>query len=663
MGLIPPFIDRSKRILYLLPIMHRKRNRIISLVIAGILAVSVLLSTEIGLAGTSFPVPVIKPVAGDVPIPRYKPHNDTGKALKQTVSVHPLPQEKPGIQSKKAFKKSDYLSSTERKLYKEIFELQAKGDIQAADRKIEKLDNGILMGHILAQRYLHPTATRAKFSDLRDWLKNYNDHPQAARIYKLSDRRKPDNFKGTLHQPSATSSINGALGVVSKKGKRYKSSKARTAAQNKEVSALTRKVRNHIQDYEPTQALNLLDSHPARPYIDNVEFDQLRALISAGYLYAGNLDKALQYSSAAMNRSGQYAPMAGWVTGLVQWQRGNYKTAARAFEVAAVSSYSSGWLISASGYWASRAHMRSGNVKVVSHWLRLSASYPRTFYGLIATRALGQNYDFNWSVPSVSRAQIQKIEKTDAGLRAKALIEVGKIELAEAELKTLYNKKDTKILAALLSYAHEYQLPALMMRLGHAMKKPDGALYDSALYPVIPWEPDGGYKLDKALIHAFIRQESQFNTAVESRTGAIGLMQLMPTTASYIAGNSIYKNKEGRYYLKNPRTNIKIGQKYIKSLLNHKVVGQDLMSLAIAYNAGPGRLAQWKSERGHIKDPLMFIETIPYAETRAFVERVMSNYWIYRLQMDQPTPSLDAVAEGRWARYAAMDRGVRLAGK
>ena len=78
--------------------------------------------------------------------------------------------------------------------------------------------------------------------------------------------------------------------------------------------------------------------------------------------------------------------------------------------------------------------------------------------------------------------------------------------------------------------------------------------------------------------------------------------------------------------------------------------------MTIAYNAGPGTLSRWKRERKQIKDPLLFIETIPYNETRAFIERVLSNYWIYRMRFNQDTPSLDAVAEGRWARYAAQDR-------
>jgi len=91
-------------------------------------------------------------------------------------------------------------------------------------------------------------------------------------------------------------------------------------------------------------------------------------------------------------------------------------------------------------------------------------------------------------------------------------------------------------------------------------------------------------------------------------------------------------------------------------LLNNELIGQDLLSLAMAYNAGPGTLSKWKAERSDIEDPLLFIETIPFAETRAFVERVMANHWIYRMRFDQPNDSMIALAEGRWARYAAFDK-------
>lgn len=646
--------------------MKNKRHQHIAFFVAGFLSGLIILHAGMGLAGSQFPLPDHKPKLVSMPVPDMKPFQDSNNIVPASTQIAaglvPVPARKPVLPGHGPAEISSSLSRSDQKLYKEIFALQSNGDMDAAKEKISDLDNGLLMGHVLAQRYLHPE-TYSSFSDLESWLNKYSDYPQASKIYTLAERRIPANYKGNLVEPKEAGSIRGALGAVSRSGRSYKSKASRSSAQDRQVKALERKIRTHIQNYEPTQALNLLTSSAITSAMDAVEYDRQLSLISAGYLYAGKLNEAELYSGQALARSGQYVPMAGWVSGLVLWQQERYKKSARSFEVAASSPYSSGWLISASGYWASRAHMRAGNVRVVSQWLKLAASYPRTFYGLIATRALGQDYDFNWDRPSVTRASRKAIEDSPAGERARALIQIGQIARAESELKQIYNSNDPELQQALLAYAYEYQLPALTMRLGHAVLKSEGGLYDVALYPVMPWEPESGYKVDKALVHAFIRQESQFNTAAESHSGATGLMQLMPATASYIAGNSIYKNKSGIYQLRDPRTNLEIGQTYLQRLLNNKAVGHDLLSLAIAYNAGPGNLSRWKSERTHITDPLLFIETIPYAETRAFVERVLSNYWIYRLQMGQQTPSLDSVAEGRWARYAEADKGVKFAGK
>jgi soluble lytic murein transglycosylase-like protein len=370
-------------------------------------------------------------------------------------------------------------------------------------------------------------------------------------------------------------------------------------------------------------------------------------------MYLGKLDQAQRLANESHARSGFKVPMAGWVKGLTEWQKGDYQGSAAGFQSSASSPYASGWLISASAYWASRAHMRSGNPELVSKWLSLASTYPRTFYGLIAIRALGYQSAFNWSLPNLNREYRKIIENTDQGKRASALIQAGQYSLAEAELKNLSFNDDVTKKRALLAYAHHYNLPSLMMALGNSFSGPKGQFYDAALYPLAAWEPENGYKIDKALLHAFVRQESRFNQRVSNPSGATGLMQLMPSTANHVSGQEIYQTKAGQYRLLNPKVNLDLGQKYIQELLNYNQVNNDLISLAVAYNAGPGTLSKWKAERLHIDDPLLFIETIPYPETRAFVERVLANYWIYKIRFEEPTPSLDAVAEGKWATRVA----------
>ena len=77
--------------------------------------------------------------------------------------------------------------------------------------------------------------------------------------------------------------------------------------------------------------------------------------------------------------------------------------------------------------------------------------------------------------------------------------------------------------------------------------------------------------------------------------------------------------------------------------------------MAAAYNAGPGNLGRWLSGMRHNDDPLLLVEGIPARQTRAFVQRVMTNYWIYQNRLGQQTDTLEAVASGEWPLYSGQD--------
>ena len=131
-------------------------------------------------------------------------------------------------------------------------------------------------------------------------------------------------------------------------------------------------------------------------------------------------------------------------------------------------------------------------------------------------------------------------------------------------------------------------------------------------------------------------------------------MQLMPATARYVARAA---GLAGVAHLSRPESNIALGQKYLKMLLADENVDGDLFRLAAAWNAGPGNLERWRRDPQTVKDPLLFIETIPSGETRAFIEHVLANLWIYRHRLGQSSPSLDALAAGRWPGNDGDDRG------
>ena len=130
-------------------------------------------------------------------------------------------------------------------------------------------------------------------------------------------------------------------------------------------------------------------------------------------------------------------------------------------------------------------------------------------------------------------------------------------------------------------------------------------------------------------------------------------MQLLPSTASNLVGETM--NGRDRYKLLDPDKNVQIGDQYLKWLMNISYIDRNLFKTVVAYNAGPGNLRRWMRELDYNDDPLFFIESIPASETRIFIEKVMSNYWIYRLRFGQPTPSLTQVSSGYWPLYQSFD--------
>jgi soluble lytic murein transglycosylase-like protein len=126
----------------------------------------------------------------------------------------------------------------------------------------------------------------------------------------------------------------------------------------------------------------------------------------------------------------------------------------------------------------------------------------------------------------------------------------------------------------------------------------------------------------------------------------------MPDTAAFIARDGkISGGTQNRLY--EPDINLMLGQRYIDILMRDPAVDGDLFRMVVAWNAGPGSLGKWMKSVKHNNDPLLFIESVPSPETRNFVERVLTNYWVYRERFNQPINSLDSVAAGKWPVYVA----------
>jgi len=162
--------------------------------------------------------------------------------------------------------------------------------------------------------------------------------------------------------------------------------------------------------------------------------------------------------------------------------------------------------------------------------------------------------------------------------------------------------------------------------------------------------PSGGWRIDRALIFAVMRQESAFDSGAVSSAGAVGLMQVMPETATALAGDARYQG-DGYRRLFDAGTNIALGQRFLELMLGPEHFNGNIVLAIAAYNAGPKSVAAWS----YRDDPLSFIEAIPLEETRQYVPRVLVNFWLYRRQLNQAATSLDALASNEWPVYRADD--------
>ncbi len=540
------------------------------------------------------------------------------------------------------------LSRSDRERYRRIFALQEDGAWDDADALIAVLDAPLLMGHVLFQRYMHPTKYRSSYDELAGWLALYADHPGAERIHRLALKRRPGGAAAP-HEPVA-----GALRGIGEIGDYIEPALPRLdldRTQRKAAKAVRREVLRLVRKGKPDQAEARLVASDVAGLLSAAEQDALAATVGRGYFVAGRSADARAIAEPAAARSGSHVGEARWISGLAAWRLGDIAAALPHFARLAEST-SDPILISGGAYWAARAFTRQGNAAAATRMLRLAAAHPRTIYGQMAQRSLFEAPGFSWEPPRLNQAMLDSLESAPGTRRAIALAEVGKTALAEQEGRKLYARLGREAAPAVLALADALALPGIQIRLGSQLANADGRRHLRALYPVPSWQPADGFRVDQALILALVRQESTFDPRARSKAGARGLMQLMPRTAAYIAGDRRYANGAADALFA-PGLNLSLGQKYVRYLLEHDRVDGNLLHLLAAYNAGPGRLGKWLARMAGEDDPLMFIESLPSRETRRFIRHVLVNLWIYRHRLGERAHSLNALVAGRWPTIAA----------
>ena len=527
--------------------------------------------------------------------------------------------------------------------YRQAFFFQEQCKWKSANSHILKIQNKLLLGHIYAQKFLHPNCYKSKYLELYYWLKKYNDHPQAKRIYKLAIRRMPQGYKSPT-KPSTPLGIEAETININKQTS-YKSSLKLSNNQKSEKRKLIIGIKSRVNKGWPTGALQLLNQRDVKLLLDQVEIDQQKELIAKGYFLANKNELAIQYASEALQNSAKYVPYAAWTAGLSSWRLEKYEDAAKYFSLFSISLKDDAWHQTSGSFWTARSYAKLGKYDDINFWLKRASNNPNSFYGMLALEILGVEEKIEWYQQENLNKNNSKLLNLPAGKRLQSLIQVGFAEELEKEIVHLNSVLNREIAQESISIAENFDLAYTQLKIVNKLEQYGMSVPIHLYYPTSVWKPRDGFKLEKELLHAFMHQESMFNTKAKSKDGALGLMQVLPSTAKFITKSKDVKRNNSNI-LKNPEINLEVGQEYITYLLDLEVVSRNLIYLAAAYNGGPGNLQKWKKETNYLGDPLFFMESIPSRETRWFIEKILTKYWIYQNKNKIEMRSLKMLANG-----------------
>ena len=536
------------------------------------------------------------------------------------------------------------LKEEDLKNYIKIFELQEICKFKIADKYIFQIQNKILIGHVLAQRYLHPKCYKSQYLELYHWLKKYNDLPQAKRIYRLAVKRMPKGYKSPVKPSKAKGIIEEKLLKKDKKYK-YKSNKKLSKNQKKEKRKLINSIKSRVNRGWPTGAAKLLNQRDVNILLDQVEIDQQKELIAKGY-FLFNKDKlAVKFADEAIKKSSKHVPYAYWTAGLASWRLNNFRKAAEYFSDFSISLKNDVWHQASGSFWAARAYAKINNYEEINFWLNRAASNPNSFYGIISSEILGIKNPIEWKFDKFKKKN-NKYSALPAFKRIQALIQIGLLSEIENEIIKINSIINKEIAMWSLDIAQNFDLAYTQLKIVGKLEKYGVKLPISYYYPTPIWKPRSEFSIEPALLYAFMHQESMFNKNAKSHRGAVGLMQVMPSTAKFISSSKDVKRNNSNI-LKIPEINLEVGQEYIEYLLDLKMIDNNLIYLTAAYNGGPGNLQKWQEKTNYLDDPLFFMESIPSRETRWFIEKVLTKYWIYNSKFGNQSNSLNLLAKGK----------------
>ena len=536
------------------------------------------------------------------------------------------------------------LTQDERAYYKDLFAAIDHQDWAKVQALFQQKPDGPLHQVARAEYYLDPKSPKVELDALNQWLAQGNALPEAEQIAALAVKRGATTLPPLpVAQPLVT---------LPTSPKRLR---PRDTADGTMPGSVASAILEKIKADDPASAKLLLDgidaglSLPARA--------EWRAKVAWSFYIENDDTNAYALAQTVAEGYGPWVGEGWWTAGLAAWRLDDCQGAADAFARAAASA-SNDELKSAAYYWQSRAFVRCRQPDKAAAPLKLAAARDETFYGMLAAEQLGLRLPETHAAPDFTLNDWQALRDNQTVRAAVELAEIGEDGLADEVLRYQARIGDPAQYQPLSRLARDIGLPSTQLWL--AYNAPRGATaMPAARFPTPKWTPATGWKVDPALVYAHTLQESVFRTAVTSPAGAKGLMQIMPAAArDHAAALGVSATDVTR-----PEVNLAFGQRHLQMLRDAPGTQGLLPKVIAAYNAGLLPVTRWNSQIRDHGDPLLWIESVPYWETRGYVNVVLKNYWMYERQAGGPSESRIALAQAMWPTFPNLtgSSAVRMA--
>lgn len=297
-------------------------------------------------------------------------------------------------------------------------------------------------------------------------------------------------------------------------------------------------------------------------------------------------------------------------------------------------------------YWQARTLHQQGSTEAASaaNNIYQALAQNRSFYGFLAADLLGLDYALVDRPVVVDQAELDALASLPALERAHELLLVGEEVNAQFEWEHATRALPKEQIPATGKLAESWAwyrngIQAMIQ----VSYWDDLQLRFPLAYQALVGQAAAEHEMPSHFLYAIARQESAFIQDARSSAGAMGLMQLMPATAHEAAGKAGMSITTDD--LLQPAINIRLGSRYLAQLLDQ--FGGNRILAAAAYNAGPNRVRQWLNQEGGSRVPFdIWIETIPFAETRSYVQNVLAYAVIYGYRMGNARPFLTAEEAG-----------------